>query len=278
MKEMRIVVTGAAGKFGTAVCKQLESEEADFLAVDKQSNSDSGTRIKVADLLVREAAYEILDGADAVIHLANHPHWMDVSPQVVLNENVAMNMNVFQAAAELGVKRMVFASSIQAIDGEAPFHDREKQTSTFPYFPADSDTPLHPRNPYALSKVLSERMLDYFSEMFDMTCVSIRFPWLVEKDKMEFARQYTRGSRNPYDAFAYLPIESGADLACRCVRADLSGHTSYFPAAKDSLSEMTILEIASELLIGVELRKNPEEMDTLVDCSRIERETGWKQP
>lgn len=277
MKNLKVVVTGAAGKFGTVVCKQLRADGTEFLAIDKEAKTDLYD-IEVVDLLDAKATQRALKGADAVVHLGNHTDWHDASPQVVFNENVSMNMNVFQAAADKGLKRIIFASSIQAISGELPVMKRENQTLVVPSFPMDSDMPLHPRNPYALSKVLSERMLDYFSETFEMTCVSIRYPWLISVDGMSEAKKWVEGSENVYDGFAYLDFESAADLICRCLSADLSGHRSYFPASKDPLNEMTVNEVATQFMDGLELRKNLNEMDTLVDCSMIEREIGWRQP
>jgi len=256
----------------------LEEERVDYVGVDKMSNSDSELPIQVIDLLDADLVTEVFEGFDAVIHLANHPHWRVASPQRVLNENVSMNMNVFQASVDLKMDRIVYASTIQAVSGEIADENRERQPLAMRYFPADSDSPLQPRNPYSLSKALSERMLDYFSEIHGMDCVSIRFPWLLSGKTLQLVRKELGESKNPYDAFAYLPVESAAQLAWLCVKSKTIGHRSYFPAAKDTFSNMTVREIATELLEGVEMKRNPDEMDCLVDCSVIEKETGWIQP
>ena len=47
-------------------------------------------------------------GITALIHLANHPNWYSGSPEMVYGENVSMNMNIFQAAANSDCERHHF--------------------------------------------------------------------------------------------------------------------------------------------------------------------------
>jgi UDP-glucose 4-epimerase len=64
-----------------------------------------------ADLTDYGQAVEVLTGADAVVHLANIPAPGLRTPSVTFNQNMTMNFNVFQAAAGLGLGRVVWASS-----------------------------------------------------------------------------------------------------------------------------------------------------------------------
>jgi len=64
-----------------------------------------------ADLTDYGQALQALEGAEAVVHLANIAAPGLCTPAVTLNANVAMNFNVFHAAAKLGLRRVVWASS-----------------------------------------------------------------------------------------------------------------------------------------------------------------------
>lgn len=91
---MRVLVTGAAGRIGSATCERLAREGFDVLGADLAFRKDGPVRTHVANLLDREACYRLLEDAEAVIHLANHPDMHGRDSQKILNENVAVNMNV----------------------------------------------------------------------------------------------------------------------------------------------------------------------------------------
>src|SRR5438034_1203665 len=134
-------------------------------ACARRGNRDLSYNIEVADIRIREPCYPLVDGVNAVVHLANYPNASAGVAQDVFNENCAMNMNIFQAAVEAGVKKIIFASSIQAITGVRPSRDAGAQKpSDLPYLPLDGDVPPNPGNPYAASKVAGEMLLKYFGK------------------------------------------------------------------------------------------------------------------
>ena len=114
---MHVTITGASGRLGSEVVKQLVTEGHEVTATDKSWRGDLPVKIHVADLLQVTSLYNILEGSEAVIHLGNHPSYWGREGQRIFNENTQMNMNVFQVSKEVGVKRILFASSIQCISG-----------------------------------------------------------------------------------------------------------------------------------------------------------------
>src|SRR5690242_14768107 len=118
---MKVLVTGAAGRLGRAVCPLLQSAGMDVRATDRRADSSLFYQIDVATLLDRERCYQLVDGVEAIVHLGNWASAGSADAQTVFNENTSMNMNVFQAAMERGVRRIVFASTIQVILGQRPF-------------------------------------------------------------------------------------------------------------------------------------------------------------
>jgi nucleoside-diphosphate-sugar epimerase len=83
----------------------------------------------------------VLNGAEAVVHLANIPAPGRVTPAVTFTSNVTMNFNVFHAAASLGVNRVVWASRENTLGLPFGGKPRELGAEGLPprYAPVDED-------------------------------------------------------------------------------------------------------------------------------------------
>jgi nucleoside-diphosphate-sugar epimerase len=282
---MKVLVTGAAGNLGSATVRGLAAGGGfELRACDQNADPSLPVRCEVVNLLDRESCYRLLEGMDAFVHFANHPNFLGGNAQRIFNENVAMNMNVFQAAAELGVRKVIFASSIQTIIGDRKYRDDgEQDPSTLQYLPLDGDAPANPGNPYALSKVVSEQMLRYFAAFQSMSCVAIRFPGVVLEAWWDRSRKFRGiptgrgGGWTPFldEAWAYLHVDDAVSLVAACLRADLPGYRAYLPSARTPRIDMPVPQIVERFFPKVALRKPVGELTGLIDISRIERETAW---
>jgi nucleoside-diphosphate-sugar epimerase len=166
----RIVVTGAAGKAGRAVVADLREHGYDVLTTDTVvSGADREDGMLKADLTDYGQAVEVLSepGVGAVLHLANIPAPGLSTPAVTFNANMAMNFNVFQAAAAVKLSRVVWASSETTLG--LPFDTPPR------YAPVDEDHYPVPTSTYALSKVASETIAGHISEWSGIPFVALRF-------------------------------------------------------------------------------------------------------
>lgn len=268
---MKVTITGAAGKLGAIVTRALV--EADFVvrATDKNRPGDFPVRVEIADLLDRKACCRLVEGADAVVHLGNHSSMIhDIGPQELFCENAAMNMNVFQAARDAGVKKIVFSSSVQAFSGKDG--DNELSSCIPPYLPLDGGAPPNPGNPYALSKQVAEVMLAYFARHGQMDCVALRLPLMPNPHWLEHVKG---GINNPETGFAFLHIVDATELIVACLNASLPGFRIYFPASTGNALGKPAMEVIREHYPNVPLRRPIEQIESLVDISRIQAETGW---
>ena len=274
---MKIVVTGAAGHLGAPVCRRLAADGHEVCGADQRYRGDLPGRFEVVDLLDPIACYRLLQGGDALVHLANHSSLKWAGPLTVFTENMRMNANMFQAAADLGVKRVIFASSIQVIDG-APAAG--EQIVLPAYLPLDGDAPAHPDNLYALSKSLSEHLLAYHALRTPLTGIAIRFPG-ISHPRMLAPDSTTwidpRQAERLRDAFALLHIEDAVSLVSALVAADLpAGFRRYLPASPGDLMGMSAQDVIRTYFPAVPLRQPIEQIERLVDPTALERDTGWK--
>jgi nucleoside-diphosphate-sugar epimerase len=271
---MKIVLTGAAGVLGAPLHRVLVDAGHGVRGVDRVVREDLPFNVEIADLLDREVSYELLAEADAVVHLANHSSEWLPDKQRLLNENVSMNTNVFQAACELGIKKVVFASSIQAIGAAGKRGDED--VPTLAYLPIDGELPAKPTNVYGLSKQLSEEMLRYYAREADMSCVALRFPFLARSQKS--ANRFGHGASTDRinEAWSYLSIADACALIVSILSTSLPGFRIYCPAARDNGLGQPVAQLISRYFPTTPLKQPLETMQSLIDISGICADTGWE--
>lgn len=267
---VRVLVTGAAGRLGRTVASLFHREGFDLLASDIVDADDVPYRFVRADLLDHARALELLEDIDVLLHLGNHPGIGTTPPQLVFNENVAMNENMFQGAAERGVAKIVFASTLQLIGSHI---DRRTVVTepADPGYPLNETTIADPSNVYALSKTVSEVMLRYYAERCGIHGIALRFPLLHFCDDRV---RVSSGEEQPNDVlegFTGLSYEDAARLLLAVVRTDLPGYRVYMPGVAHRHRDLTPAE-----LIRVHYPHVPATTQDLIDVSTITAQTGWQ--
>jgi nucleoside-diphosphate-sugar epimerase len=276
---MKVLVTGATGRLGTLACKELLQRGHEVVGTDQRFARGLDYPLKLADLRDSLAVYPLLEGCEAVVHLGNIPNLgMGPSAQVVLGDNVSINGNVFRAALDLGVRRIVFASSLQAmirLDEGRKFD----APPAIPYFPLDGDAPANPgHNFYGLSKEFGERTLRILSEIEpQLACTSLRFPMLASDWFHQRLRQpLPASSVNFCEALAYLDFADAATLVALVVEKQAPGYHQYFPAQAVTLQGYTVEQTLSEFFPKIPLRRPAAEISALIDWSALERDFGFR--
>jgi nucleoside-diphosphate-sugar epimerase/GT2 family glycosyltransferase len=171
----RVLVTGANGFVGQAVCAELLTR-GDWVVGAVRRNPDAGSLVEVPYLAMGNIDEHTdwsaaLSGVGYVVHLAGRAHQMRDTAADPLAEfrrvNVALTLNLARQAAILGVRRFVFISSIKAIGESTPVGQ--------PFTAAD---PPKPTDPYGMSKLEAEQALLQLARQTGMEVVIIR-PVLV---------------------------------------------------------------------------------------------------
>lgn len=160
----RVLVTGAAGRIGSAFVEEMRDRYA-FRLADRSDrvhallpNAESLV-LNVADY---EACRNAVEGIDVVLHLAADPDPRADYCESLQPNNFDGTYNVFKAAADAGCARVIFASSVQTVLG----YPQDDQTSTDAYW--------WPLNMYAVSKCYGEATARMFAATTELSTICVR--------------------------------------------------------------------------------------------------------
>ena len=166
----KVVVTGAHGFIGRALCRHLSDKGIAYVAtVRTLPPGDGDANLAAVGDLAAADWDEILEGVDAIVHLAGRAHVLrsgdasDPTPFVVANVHVTRRL--CDAAARAKVRRMVMASTVK-VYGESTRKGR----------PLRAGDPDAPRDAYALSKAEAERVLWQACTASSLEGVVLRLP------------------------------------------------------------------------------------------------------
>ena len=275
----KVLVTGAAGNLGRAVCAELEKRGHSVRGTDKKLSAEAGSDFVPGDLLDEFFARRALAGCDALVHLGNHPNrFAGPSDQRLLAENTAMNANIFLSAIDQGIECLVFASSIQAMLRAAG--GRQPPPFPIPYLPIDGEAPADPGlNTYALSKVFAELLLRTQCERRgNLSATALRFPmlplpWAVKS--FTDPGGIPRERLNLAECLAHLTLSDAACAIAEALEHALPGYHQYLPAVSTQIEGMDTARLVAEFYPEVPLRKPAKEFDSLIDISALQTELGW---
>ena len=116
--EKLLVITGAAGRIGSFYRRHFGAREGWRLRLqDVRPIEDAGGwETQTGDLTDLDTARRAVAGAHSVLHLAADPSTRADFYESLLERNIKTTYNVFHAAAEAGAQRVIFASSINAVN------------------------------------------------------------------------------------------------------------------------------------------------------------------
>lgn len=270
--DQKLLVTGASGIFGKFVLSELNRHRFEVLATDMVEKPESPFPIHVINLLDLPAVRKLMPGVHTVVHLGNHPCQRE--NEVTFNENAAMNMNVFQAAADHGIRKIIFASSVQVIGSEGGDIPVDR-TPRFPSFPLDADTPAFPTNTYAISKRAGEILTEYFATCYGIQGIAVRFPGMAPLASFSYDPDWDPHPPSIRQGFSYLSYEDASRFVVAVIRARLPGFRLYFPSSIGNRSGLLTSRVLREFYPGIPCRRTITDEEGLVDSSRITQETGW---
>lgn len=271
---MKVVVTGGAGRVGRAVVKGLLEQGWQVLVLDMQVPEERETEFVCADVTDFAEVVNNLKGADAVVHLAAIPGPRYQAPHEVIRVNVNGTYNVLEACRQLGIHKVVVASSINAIG-----LSYNKERPRLDYLPVDEAHPARPEDCYSLSKWFGEQIADAMVRIEpNMTIVSLRFHGVVSPQWYEHWRRHPRRDI-PGDfkgLWGYVDIRDVVDSVLKSLAVTWKGHEAFFICAADTTSAIPTMELIKAVYPDVMLRRELQGYEGLFDLGKAKRLLRWE--
>lgn len=272
-----VLITGATGFVGRALCaRMLQGSNARlWAAVNRMSPvgfPSGATPVVVGDIAKSSTVFKRLDQVGVVVHLAARAHVMHDELADPLTEyrrvNVQGTINVARQAAEAGVRRFVFISSVK-VNGERtqPGH---------PFKPTDVPAP---RDYYAQSKHEAEQALWQVARDTDMEVVVIRAPLVYGpgvKGNFALMVQWIRsGIPLPLGAVhnrrSMVALDNLVDFIALCAdqeRCKGAANRTFFVSDGDDVSTSELLRRLAHAY-GVQARLVPVPVGLMRSAARL---------
>lgn len=249
-------VTGASGHLGSALTRSLSELGYQITAgvrnmTKAKLNNNIAGKITHADLLKPDTLSAAMDGADIVFQVAaNFSHWSKNSHKDIIQANSDMVKNIFDAAHDTAVKKIIFVSSTGTL---------ARNTTGEIIFPNSWCENTY-GNPYFQSKIETERLAWSLAEKYHIEMVSVLPSAMINNDlshstpTTRFLQSIFKGEL-PFDLefdFNLVHINDVSDAIARAGYAGKPLHR-YILANPQGLSIKNITRLAQQYNSAVKL-------------------------
>ena len=266
---MRIVVTGGSGKGGKWVVRDLRDHGHDVLNVDVRHAGGTERSTLVADLTDLGQTQDALSGADAVVHFAAIPAPGLRPDGETFRINALSTYNVFAAAVDHHMKRVVWASSETVLG--LPFDIPPA------FAPIDETIESRPESSYSLSKLVGETMAAQFARRSGISFVGLRISNIMDPEDYALFPTYWEDARlRKWNLWGYVDARDVASAARLGLEADISGSEICIVAAADTVMTRPSSELMAEVFPTVPLRRAVSGRETLLSIDRARRLLGYE--
>ncbi len=271
---MRIAVTGSAGKLGQAVVDHLVETGHSVTGLDAVGAPGEGfVRVDLTDtgqvLDALAGVEERYDGLDAVVHLAASPAPGIRPDTVLLQDNLAMTIAVFQAARRAGIARIVHASSETLLGlplAEGP-----------PAIPIDEAQPTRPNFMYAIGKHLEEELGRKLCRLDPaLSITGLRFSNVMAPDDYAAFESWQHDPAvRRWNLWGYIDRRDGAHAVERALATRGPGYETYIIAAADTVMRQDSAALVAAEFPDAPLARPLLDRETLLSIDAARRELGY---
>ena len=242
----RIIFTGGSGKAGKHAVPWLKAKGYDILNLDLKPLDCPGVNTLITDLTDSGQTFNALsmhygfDGydkgkvpsaPDAVVHFAAIPRVLIEPDNKTYQVNVMSTYNVIEAAAKLGVRKIIVASSettygVCFAEGDKDFHS----------FPLEEDYDIDPMDSYGLSKLINEKTARAFAMRYGIDIYALRIGNVIEPHEYPMFEAFLKNPMSrKRNAWAYIDARDLAQIVHLCIEKDGLGF-QVFNAVNDTIT------------------------------------------
>ncbi|MEW5744482.1 MAG: SDR family oxidoreductase [Nitrospirota bacterium] len=298
-----LLITGATGFIGEALCKRVTAEGARVRATIRTGLQKERVLGGIGALHIESIGPDTdwthaLDKVDVIVHLAARVHVMQEKAEDSLQEyrrvNVEGTQQLARAAINAGVKRFVYISSVK-VNGE--------HTNDIPF--TERDKP-NPQDPYSISKLEAEQSLRAIAQKAGLEVVILRPPLVygpgVRANFLQLMKLVYSGVPLPLggigNARSLIYLGNLVDAIMNCIQHPGAANKTFLVSDGEDLSTPELIRrLASALnkparlvpvppsllrLAGAVTRKSAEVErltgSLVIDSSKIRRELNWTPP
>ena len=278
-----IVVTGGSGKVGRACVKELMDHGYQVTSIDLvpppgQSNPPKPgdvtfSRVDITDFGQAMAALSGIDerteNVTGVVHLGAIPAPGHAPNQVIFEVNTVSTYNIFEAARQLGIRNVVWASS-ETIYG-IPYPKGPQ------YVPVDENIE-RPESAYSLSKLMGEKMAEQFCRWDrKMKIVGLRFSNVMEPQDYEHFPGYDRDANaRRFNLWTYIDARDAAQAIRLSLEARLTGAHVFGIANADSVMTQANEKLLDKVFPKTKRARAIEANESLISIEKARTVLGYK--
>lgn len=284
---MRILFTGGSGKAGKHVIAHLVKQQHRVLNLDLTAANIPGAYDVTADLTDLGQVFSAMSGItwfdeldskegvlkfDAVIHFAAIARIQLRPDPECFRINTTSTYNVLEAAAKLGVPKILFASS-ETTYGICFAHGEVVPE----YIPVDEEHPTVPQDAYAMSKVCNEICGRCFHARTGADIYALRLNNVIEPH--EYAalvpQWQTDAASRRRNIFAYIDTRDLGHFIDCALAADGLGYQVFNVANADTSVSANSAELIARFYPGVHQKKEIGEFETFYSIDKARRMLGF---
>jgi nucleoside-diphosphate-sugar epimerase len=272
-----IIVTGGSGKAGKTCVSDLQEHGYDVVCIDLVRPINEGVGFSRADLTdfgqtiaAVSAIDERVNKVTGIVHLAAIPAPGLAPNHVIFETNTVSTYNVFEAARQVGIKSIVWASSETVLG--LPF------ATPPPYVPVDEEYPGRPESAYSLSKLLGEEMAKQFCRWDpELKIIGLRFSNVMDlADYARFPSFQDDAAKRKWNLWGYIDARDAAQAVRLALESNLKGAEVFIIANADTVMNRSNDELLRELYAGVPRKRGFGPNETLLSIEKARRALGYE--
>lgn len=284
----RVIFTGGSGKAGRHVVQYLVDQGYRVLNLDTKPLDNPAVRTLITDITDSGQVFNALSSytglhefdpnlapepIDAVVHFAAIPRIMIVPDNEVYRINVMGTYNVIEAAAKLGIRKVIIASSETTYGLVFNHTPRDPE-----YFPLDEEYPVDPRDSYALSKICNEKTAQAFAGRTGMDIYAIRIGNVIEPHEYAgFPGFFARPDFRKRIAWSYIDARDLGQIVDLGIQKDGLGFQIFNAANNDTSSDLPTAELLRRYYPNVQVKGELGEYETLLSNRKTRDVLGFQE-